>query len=56
MVEFDCCECGVHVVAVATEKVPEPPLCAMCLHMPSWFEDPELRKIFGQRGDVVPEA
>ncbi len=42
MIEFDCCDCGIHVVAIIPEKAPEPPLCAMCLFVPGWFEDPQL--------------
>lgn len=42
MVEFDCCECGRHIVAIVAEKVPEPPLCAECIHLPGWHEDPVL--------------
>jgi hypothetical protein len=46
MVEFDCCECGVHVVAIIDEVVPEPPLCATCLHLPGWHKDEALKKVF----------
>lgn len=45
-VEFNCCECGQSIVAVILEVVPEPPLCAHCLHMPGWNDDPYLRSIF----------
>lgn len=47
MTEFDCCECGAHVVAVIPEEPPEPPLCATCLHIPGWHEDGKLRAILG---------
>jgi hypothetical protein len=53
MVEFDCCECGAHIVAGAAEKPPEPPLCAICLFLPGWQEDPKLREIYG---DMPKEA
>jgi hypothetical protein len=43
VIEFDCCECGRHIVAITVEKTPEPPLCAHCLHLPGWHEDPTLR-------------
>lgn len=46
MVEFDCCECGDHIVAIVAEKVPEPPLCATCLYLPGWKENPKLRAVF----------
>jgi len=44
-VEFDCCECGRHIVAVCLDIVPCPPLCAHCIALPSWFEDPQLVRI-----------
>jgi hypothetical protein len=43
MVEFNCCECKRHIVAVGLEKIPQPPLCAVCIFLPSWFEDQRLR-------------
>lgn len=45
MIEFDCCECGLHVVAIVAERLPEPPLCAWCLFRPGWHEDAQLVKI-----------
>ena len=45
MIEFDCCECGLHIVAIVADKPPEPPLCAYCLNIPGWHEDVELRAI-----------
>lgn len=48
MVEFDCCECRAHVVAIIPDKAPEPPLCATCLSLPGWHEDPHLRAVMGQ--------
>ncbi len=46
MIEFDCCECGRHVVAVIPDQPPEPPLCAHCLYLPGWHEEETLRVIF----------
>ena len=46
MIEFDCCECRQHVVAIVAEKAPEPPLCALCVSLPGWHEDPKLRRLF----------
>lgn len=43
MVEFNCCECGGHVVSIMRRVVPEPPLCLNCLWMPGWNDDPYLR-------------
>ena len=41
-VEFDCCECGRHIIVLAG-PMREPPLCAACLCLPGWVDDPELR-------------
>lgn len=45
MIEFDCCECGRHIVAIVLEAKPEPPLCAQCLFTPGWHEDPKLQAL-----------
>jgi hypothetical protein len=45
VIEFDCVDCGRHIYNFGIEKTPEPPLCATCLHLPNWFDDPKLRKI-----------
>lgn len=45
MIEYDCCECKIHVVLITGDKAPEPPLCATCMMIPGWHEDPELRAI-----------
>jgi hypothetical protein len=54
--EFDCLECGRHIVRFApadaglaprfraADKAPE--LCAHCLFLPGWREDPRLVAIF----------
>lgn len=46
MVEFDCTDCGRHIIAITEDKPPEGPFCATCLHLPGWFRDPVLRKMF----------
>lgn len=46
MVEFDCCECGRHIVAIV--MAPSTPLCATCIALPSWHEDFELRRVLGE--------
>lgn len=51
MIEYDCCECARHIVAIVEERVPEPPLCALCLWLPSWHEDPQLVAIFDPERD-----
>lgn len=45
MIEFDCCECNRHIVAIVLDKPPEPPLCAACLTIPGWHEDAVIAKI-----------
>ena len=43
--EFDCCECGSHVIAF-DRHAPDPALCALCLFLPGWFREERLRNIF----------
>jgi len=42
--EFDCCECGVHVICC----VPSPihPYCELCVWRPGWWRNEKLRKLF----------
>lgn len=54
-VEFDCIECGHHIVGITLEKVPEPALCAHCLFLPQWFTDPELRRVIDPTHDGVEQ-
>ena len=42
--EFDCCECGRHIVVIAG-PVSEFHLCGACLMVPGWHEIPELRAV-----------
>lgn len=55
MIEFTCCECRrrVSVVGPGFEKIPEPPLCAACLMLPGWINDPFLRERLGY--DKAPD-
>jgi hypothetical protein len=39
--EFDCCECGRHIIQIAG-PVSEFGLCAACTFMPGWLDDPKL--------------
>ena len=55
-IEFDCCECGSHVVAIAAERKPEPPLCAICLFAPGWMADPRMRLIFDPDGQCKVQS
>lgn len=48
--EFDCCECGRHIILVSGE-LREPPLCAACISLPGWFRDPKIRDIIDPEHD-----
>lgn len=43
--EFTCCECGAHIVRL-DGVLPEPLLCATCLFVPGWTNNPELVVLF----------
>ncbi len=45
VVEYDCCDCGRHILNFTYDAVPQPPLCGACLLVPGWFDVPELRRI-----------
>lgn len=55
-VEFDCVECGMHIVFIIGELAPTPRLCAECIALPGWFTDPVLRKILDPDGMAKPVA
>jgi hypothetical protein len=40
--EFDCAECGRHIVAFVRPS--DAALCAACLHLPGWYRDVGLRR------------
>lgn len=44
--EYDCRDCGIHVVNYATDTPEDPPICNTCRYVPGWQNDPKLRKIF----------
>lgn len=44
-VEFDCAECGQHIVDVIHDEVQYPAVCAWCLNLPGWDRDPALLKM-----------
>lgn len=41
--EFDCGDCGRHIVFIIGELAPMPRLCAECIALPGWCNDPKLR-------------
>ena len=43
MDEFDCIECGRHIIVICAPPN-MPALCAICITMPGWFNDPQLRE------------
>lgn len=45
--EFDCTDCGVHVVDVIATEPPAVKTCATCTRLPGWKYHPELRAVFG---------
>jgi hypothetical protein len=53
MIEFDCTECGRHVVRF---ELPPPGilLCVECVFSPGWFHDPQLRFVFDPWGHCRP--
>lgn len=42
--EFDCVECGRHVVRYPVDLGNDQHLCGHCLTLPGWFRDAGLRK------------
>jgi hypothetical protein len=43
--EFDCCECGRHIIVIAG-PISQFELCAACIFMPGWFTTPEMVRFF----------
>ena len=42
--EFDCCECGRHILSFGAQ-FGDLPMCAACIMMPGWFRDPRLAEL-----------
>jgi hypothetical protein len=54
--EFDCIECGRHIVRITALRDMLPKLCGHCLTMPGWFRNPELHEKFAPEGlDNLPD-
>lgn len=51
--EFDCIECGRHIIRIISE-LNTPKLCAMCMHLPGWFNDPLLVHITHNEDAINP--
>jgi hypothetical protein len=49
--EFDCCECGIHIIQMIPD---DSVLCVTCIFMPGWYRDPKLRDIMDPEGWVDP--
>lgn len=43
--EFDCLECGRHIVVVFAPAWIQEDLCGLCIHHPGWFHSDVLRGI-----------
>lgn len=42
--EFDCIECGRHIISIGAAPW-DAEICCMCVHMPGWFRNPDLRAV-----------
>lgn len=42
--EFDCVECGRHIIDCSSDVVRPVRLCGSCIHLPGWYRLPEVRK------------
>lgn len=49
--EYDCCECGRHIVLITSPVPPTPPLCAACQSIPGWYRFPQLRAVLDPEHD-----
>lgn len=55
--EFDCKECGRHIVVLTgRESWKCEGLCSLCVHLPAWFNDPDLRAVFDPDGLARPPS
>jgi hypothetical protein len=52
--EFICAECGTPIWSAIPLTATQPRLCATCISLPGWFEDPELRRILDSTNLVDP--
>jgi hypothetical protein len=54
MIEFDCTECGQHIVRF-NETPGELLLCGHCMFIPGWFRHADLRRMIAPEGlDNLP--
>lgn len=51
--EFDCIECGRHILRWGP---PDDPVCAECLHLPGWFRNPEIAAMLDPEFVVEKES
>ncbi len=54
--EFDCKECGRHIVLIGQKSGKWHGLCSVCFHLPAWFNDPDLRAVFDPDGLARPPS
>lgn len=51
--EFDCNECGRHIIAICGPRLPT---CAACLALPGWFNDPKAARLIDPDYRRQPKA
>lgn len=49
--EFDCCECGRHIIVLAG-PLPDLRLCAACMTIPGWLDIPAFRAVIDPEGHI----
>lgn len=51
--EFDCIECGQHIVSLCVHTGEEHGLCAACLMNPGWFKIKAVRELIAPDHDGI---
>jgi hypothetical protein len=50
MQEFDCIECGQHIVRFIDDQPCAAKLCGHCFYIPGWFRNEDMRKLLAPEG------
>jgi hypothetical protein len=48
--EFDCIECGRHIVRLIDDQPCAAKLCGHCFYIPGWFRHDDVRKLLAPEG------